>query len=56
LAVINLARIVAIAIRGTETHYGLSSVVTLVLVALIVWKVKWLRSDSATPAPGASAV
>jgi len=55
LAVINLARIVAIAIRGTETHYGLSSVVTLVLVVLIVRKVKWLRPDSSMPAPSASA-
>jgi exosortase/archaeosortase family protein len=54
LAVINLARIVAIAIRGTETHYGLSSVVTLLLIVLIVWKVKWLRPDSSTPAPAAS--
>jgi exosortase/archaeosortase family protein len=43
LAAINLARIIGIAIRGSETHYGLSSVVTLVLIILIVWKVKWLR-------------
>jgi exosortase/archaeosortase family protein len=56
LAVINLARIVAIAIRGRETHYGLSSVLTLVLIVLIVWKVKWLRPDSSAPAPGTSAI
>jgi len=54
LAVINLARIVAIAVRRSETHYGLSSVVTLVLVALIVWKLKWLGADNSAPGPGAS--
>jgi exosortase/archaeosortase family protein len=47
LAVVNLARIVAIAVRGTETHYGLSSVVTLALIVFIVWKVKWLRPSVA---------
>jgi exosortase/archaeosortase family protein len=55
LAVINMARIVAIAVRGTETHSGLSSVVTLVLIAAIVWKLKWLRPDNSTPAGGPSA-
>jgi exosortase/archaeosortase family protein len=50
LAAINMARLVALAIRGTETHYGLSSVVTLVLIALIVWKVKWLRPEDSTAA------
>jgi exosortase/archaeosortase family protein len=54
LVVINLARIVALAIRGTETHYGLSSVVTLLLIVLIVWKVKWLRPEAEVAATSAS--
>jgi exosortase/archaeosortase family protein len=53
LAIINLARIITIVVRAKETHSGLSSVVTLVVVVLLVWKVKWLRSVDPQPAAAA---
>jgi exosortase/archaeosortase family protein len=50
LAIINLARIVTIVFRAKETHSGLSSVVTLAVVLLLVWKLKWLRPAEPAPA------
>jgi exosortase/archaeosortase family protein len=54
LAAVNLARIVTIVYRAKETHSGLSSVVTLLVVLLLVWKLKWLRP--AEPSPAANSV
>jgi exosortase/archaeosortase family protein len=51
LAIINLARIIAIVVRAKETHYGLAKTIGLAVLILLVWKLKWLRlPDSALAA------
>jgi exosortase/archaeosortase family protein len=49
LAAINVARIITVIVRAKETHYGLANTVGLVLLALLIWKVKWLRPTSPVP-------
>jgi exosortase/archaeosortase family protein len=49
LFVVNIARIVTIVVRAKETHYGLANTVALALLIILVWKVKWLRPNSAEP-------
>jgi exosortase/archaeosortase family protein len=49
LFVVNIGRIVTIVVRAKETHYGLANTVALALLIVLVWKVKWLRPDSAEP-------
>jgi exosortase/archaeosortase family protein len=49
LMLINLARIITIVVRAKETHSGLSSVLTLLVVLFLVWKVKWFRPADPVP-------
>jgi|ERR1035438_7297900 exosortase/archaeosortase family protein len=51
LSIVNLGRIVLIAVRAKETHYGLANTLALALLIILVWKIKWLRPSPETPAP-----
>jgi exosortase/archaeosortase family protein len=51
LWIVNLARIVTIAIRAKETHYGLANTLALALLIILVWKIKWLRPTASEPNP-----
>jgi exosortase/archaeosortase family protein len=51
LWIVNLARIVTIAIRARETHYGLANTLALALLIVLVWKIKWLRPTASEPNP-----
>jgi hypothetical protein len=54
LWIVNLARIITIAIRAKETHYGLANTLALALLIVLVWKIKWLRPTSSEPNPTAT--
>jgi exosortase/archaeosortase family protein len=51
LWIVNLARIITIAIRAKETHYGLANTLALALLIILVWKIKWLRPTTSEPNP-----
>ena len=51
LWIVNLARIITIAIRAKETHYGLANTLALALLIILVWKIKWLRPTVSEPNP-----
>jgi exosortase/archaeosortase family protein len=51
LWIVNLARIITIAIRAKETHYGLANTLALALLIILVWKIKWLRPTASEPNP-----
>ena len=51
LAIINLARIIAIIVRAKETHYGLTNTIGLAVLILLVWKLKWLRLPDSPSVP-----
>ena len=51
LWIVNLARIITIAIRAKETHYGLANTLALALLIILVWKIKWLRPTASKPNP-----
>jgi exosortase/archaeosortase family protein len=51
LWIVNLARIITIAIRAKETHYGLANTLALALLIILVWKIKWLRPNNSEPTP-----
>jgi exosortase/archaeosortase family protein len=51
LWIVNLARIITIAIRAKETHYGLANTLALALLIVLVWKIKWLRPTASEPNP-----
>jgi exosortase/archaeosortase family protein len=50
LTVVNLARIINIVVHAKETQYGLSNTLALILLIVLVWKVKWLRPATSSPA------
>jgi exosortase/archaeosortase family protein len=51
LWIVNLARIITIAIRAKETHYGLANTLALALLIVLVWKIRWLRPTGSEPNP-----
>jgi exosortase/archaeosortase family protein len=56
LALLNLARIIAIIVRAKETHYGLTNTLALIVLIVLVWKVKWLRPANPEPAANPSTI
>jgi exosortase/archaeosortase family protein len=54
LWIMNLVRIITIAIRAKETHYGLANTLALALLIVLVWKIKWLRPPASEPDPAST--
>jgi hypothetical protein len=54
LWIINLVRIITIAIRAKETHYGLANTLALALLIVLVWKIEWLRPPASEPDPAST--